>query len=434
MLLLLLACNGNENDSGPEVDTSVPVDDTCETDDDCSSTQICEDEDCVTGDRNNSIDEAESILWDNPVGGTLETDGDQDFYAFTAEGGEYIRVQTTSDDEEMDTIVSLYTPSGKLHAQENDHALGSVQTYDTVLYAYLPTAGDYTLLVEDVEGNGATSFDYELELTEFNNYVQEDDSSGSAGEEIDVEAGYFYAVGFVLDEDSDKDWIQLNLPYDECPVLVTGPTYPLNSDATPVVDLYDHDGELLLRKSEPVPGDDAFYFEVDGGTALIGVEDASGGGSADHWGFVYVRVYDQGYHYPYEQEPNDDDSEASNIEFTWEGVEGDKLGTGLVWGIMDFEDDEDWFAVDVEDGNYLYVNGTADSFGSLIDAEATLWNDQLEVVASGDSTGQDDNFSDIGQLGPLDGGTYYIQITDDNAGEGQATYYRFTAFQSDYSF
>lgn len=433
MILLFLACNGPSGETGLD-DSTPPVDDTCETDDDCSSTSICEDSDCVTGDRNNAIDEAESILWDNPVEGTLQQDDDQDFFRFTAEGGEYIRVQTIVENEELDTIVSLYTPAGKLHAQENDHALGSVLTYDTVLYAYLPEPGDYTLLVESLDGAGGTSFDYELEMTEFNNYTVETDSRSSPGETIATESGYFYAVGYVLEEEGDVDYVQLDLPYDDCPVLVTGGAYATNSDVTAEIELYNSDADLLLRKTEPVPGDEAFYFEVDDGQAVIAISDALGGGSASHWGFVFVRIYDQGYHYPYETEPNDVQGESNGMEFTWESNGEGQLGTALVWGVMDSDDDEDWFHIDIDEGNYLYVNGTADSFGSLIDAETALYDEDGELVAGGDSTGQDDLFSDIGQIGPLEAGRYAIQVTDANGGEGPSTYYRFTAFQSDYSF
>lgn len=434
--LLALGCTdgGNAQDSAalPDNDNDTPVDEGCAEDSECSSWQICEEEACTTGDRNNSIEEAESILWEDPGSGVLQDDDDQDFFTFTADGGEYIRVDTIADDETNDTIVSLYSPSGKLHAQENDHALGAVTTYDTVLYAYLPVAGDWTILVEDVNDLGSPDYSYEVEVSEYGRNTAEPDAFSSP-EILEVESGYYYAVGWLLEEEGDADYVSLELPYEECPTVITGSSYAIDSDATPLYELYDVEGDLLLRKEAPGgENGSAFYFEVDGGQATLSVTDADGGGGASHWGFFYVRVYDRGYHYTAELEENDYDGDANFLDFTWETNDSGEQGTALAWGIMDYAYDEDWYGISVDPDNYLYINGTADLFGSLIDAEVTLYDADGEIVAEGDDVGADDDFSDVGPIGPLDGGDYYIQVTNGNEEYGPATYYRFTAFQTDY--
>ena len=123
----------------------------CESDDECSSWEICESQECVDGDRNNSLDEAEGILWDDATSGYINPADDVDYYTFTAEGGEYIRVSVTNDSEEGDTVLVLRNPSGKTHAVVDNHPTGgSVSTYDSVMYAYLDEAGTWSLSIEDV--------------------------------------------------------------------------------------------------------------------------------------------------------------------------------------------------------------------------------------------------------------------------------------------
>ena len=288
-------------------------------------------------------------------------------------------------------------------------------------------------MVEDINDIGIPDFSYTLEVAEYGRRTEDPDSFEN-GELLEVDSGYFYAVGWLLEEEGDTDYIELALPYEECPTVLTGSSYAVDSDATPLYELYDIEGDLLLRKESP-GGDNGsgFYFEVDGGEATLAVSDASGDGGESHWGFVYVRVYDRGYHYEAELEPNDYDGEANVMDFVWETNDDGEQGTALAWGIMDYGYDEDWYSISVDPDNYLYLNGTADLFGSLIDAEVTIYDEDGEVVGEGDDIGTDDDFSDVGPIGPLDGGQYFIQVTNDDGTEyGPAAYYRFTVFQTDY--
>ncbi len=86
MLLFLLACSGGTTGTDTNTNPTTP-DDSCVTDADCQDWEICGDEEeCVVGDDNESLEDAEGILWEQTVTGHLQTEGDQDFYSFAADG------------------------------------------------------------------------------------------------------------------------------------------------------------------------------------------------------------------------------------------------------------------------------------------------------------------------------------------------------------
>lgn len=436
-LITLLACKGPGHDSGwEETETDEPVDETCANDEACASFEVCDDETCVTGDRNNGPDEASPLLWNTPEAAVLQQTGDTDFFSFTAEGGEYLRLHTLwtgSDDEDdasINTLVTLYDPAGKVHAIEDEHAIGNVNTYDTVMYVYLPDAGTWVVKVEDREGRGDTGGDYEIEIRETTAHTAEADSLADPKYDLAPTANSIFAIGVVLEEDGDHDYVALELPYDECPIQIWGTTAETSSQMRPVVDLYvPDDPDRYLHKVDPGPQGSGLYIELDGQGALLDIYDEDEGGGADFWTFVYVRVYDRGSAYEEEVEDNDDSSFANQLAVDWS--EGDGYGRGRGWGVMDYEGDEDWFFVEVDDQNYLLVDGTADSLGSSIDGGVEVYDSNGELLSTGEP--DEDEFDDTPEwLGPLDEGIYFVRVfaqNDDAAGPG--FYYRFTAYQTD---
>ncbi|MCB9765786.1 MAG: hypothetical protein H6739_38785 [Alphaproteobacteria bacterium] len=427
------ACNGDKDETTD--DSGDPPIETCADDDACAEWEICEPDGCITGDRNNSLDEAEAILWDQEIRGVLQQDGDQDYYSFQAEGGEFIRISTQHVPEEregMDTVVSLYSPTGKLHMQEDDHAVGPVSTYDTVLYAYLPDAGTWTIVVEDLAGVGETTHAYELLLRETGGHTRETDAIDDASYDLDVDrAGTIWAVGVALEETGDADYIQLNLPWEECPIYVRGSQFTSGTDAVATVDLYDADGVHLMHKEGLGPEGSGAYFEVNGGEAVLEVSDAQGGGGDDYWTFVYISVDERGYSWPSENEDNGLPEYADVMSVEWETNEWGTYGVGLTWGTIDPFGDEDWYEIEVDDGYYLTIRGSSDDLGSYLDGYVTVYDSALNVVASADD-GSDD-FPDLYNLGPLDAGTYYVLVTSvESTAEGLDQYYRMSVAQSDY--
>ena len=439
MSLVLFAgiggCKGGESDETPADDSDEPSAE-CAEDPDCAAWEICdEDLTCVGGDRNNAIDEAESILWGAAEEGYISSEGDQDFFTFTAEGGEFIRVTTTNigGSETMDTIVSLYSPSGKLHAQEDNHPAGGVNTYDTVLFAYLPDAGSWTLVVEDINGESGTSFLYEIIVSEYGANTRETDAFDDPSYSHDdvLAEGYIYTVGFVLEEDGDVDWMEFDLPYDDCPVTLYSSVFAQGSEAVSLVEMFLPTGERLLSKEGLGPQGAALYFEVDGGKLILGAGDAFGEGSADHWGFVTIQISERTYPYDKEEEYNNSDNDANELKITWDSNDSGDFGSAYAWGVMDELGDEDWFAIEVDDGFYLSVAGTADSLGSVLDGAIEVADEFGDIVAEGKSG--DDDFPDVYDIGPLDAGTYYVRVfAEGEEVAGLDAYYRFVAVQSDY--
>lgn len=431
-----LGCNGGDDKVDPEAtDSGTPVEPECIDDDACEAWEVCEAELCEPGDHNNSLDEAESLLWEQDTLGYLATEGDQDFFTFQAEGGEFVRVSTEHTPEEhegMNTIVSLYSPTGQLHHQEDDHAVGPVTTYDTVLYAYLPDAGEWTVVIEDVEGAGDPAHSYTLSVQETGSHTREDDSFESPSYDLDADqANRIWAVGVALEEPADVDWVDITLPWEDCPIYVRGSQFTGGTDANATVELYTPEGQLLMHKEDLGPGGSAAYFEVDGRSALLSISDSLSGGGEDFWTFIYVTIGEQGYGYTYEEEDNSLPTLANRTSFEWDTNEWGNYGASLHWGLVDEPGDADWFLVEMRDQYYLTLRGSADGLGSMMEANVDVYDATETLVATAEPG--DDSFDDLYNLGPLDEGLYYVRITSDAEGvNGPEYYYRVAMSQSDY--
>ena len=434
-LILFFGCSKTSDDSSVETgDTQAPPPE-CLEDAQCTDTQICDEETCVAGDRNNSVEEAKSILWEMDNLGTLETAGDVDYYAFVASGGEFVRVSTEPlvEGTAMNTVVTLYDPNGKVHHVEDEHAAGSVSTYDTVLYAYLHMGGTWIAAVEDVEGYASDESRYSLVVTETGGFTRETDSMEQPGATVEAtRASTYWAVGVHLGEAEDTDWIEVELPWENCPVYLAGSQTVVGTDANPTVELYDTEGNRLGRKEGLGPDGTAMYPEVNGKTLYIAASDSHGGGGENHWFFVFLSIGEGGYSYTQEEEPNDSAEEATELDTTWTTDDnGTPYGYATGWGTLNWEDDVDAFYVTVEQDQYLHIWGTSDALGSLLDSEVEVIgpDGSLQSAAEGD-----DSFGDISNLGPLDAGNYTVRVRHENVdGAGPGWWYRFTAYQTGYT-
>ncbi len=430
-ILFALACTGDPRDSGWEPEPE-PEPEPCVEDTDCASWQICEEDACVNGDRNNEPEEAQEIELDEEASGRLETDEDVDYFLFSVDEPQFVRVHTVSEDEDMSTVLTLYRPDGSYHAMEDEHPLGSVSTYDSVLYAWLPEAGAWTVAVTEASGSGSSSYAYTVQQTTFTRGIDETDSESEPGSVLEVEGSTtFYAIGWVLESDGDEDWIQLDLPYEECPLVLDATEFEVNSAADPVYELLDVDGETLGLKTDLGPGGQLLYPEVDGGQALVHIEDADGGGSLEHWGVLFLRAYSQGYSYEVEVEPNDTMGNAQLLEPVTNESTG--VDEAYAWGVSDGPNDEDWFAVDLRQGQYLHVYGTAATLGSLIDGELELYSSAGELLEEGFDY-DEDSMDDISQVGPFDEGRYFVRVFDADGADGPGLWYRFTLGVADEEF
>lgn len=424
---LLVACKGggNPDDSGGGSSTTDPQ---CDTDDACQPYQICNDGGfCEDGDRNNEKEDAVELLWEDPESTYLNSSSDEDWFKFVSEGEEWVRVQTTCADS--DTLVELYSPAGKLHASEDNHPLGSVSTYDTVLVAYLPTAGDYLIKVTGgAEAEGAALYD--LELKEFSAVTSESDSLDSPSLELELRDDNINNLGVVIDSAGDADWIEYSIT-PGAQMYIAGSSSARDSDLAPLVELMLPDGTPLLSKVEPTPGDRAIQpILSESGTVLLKVSDAAGGGGPNHWASLHS--YEVGWFddYGVDAEPNDNQGQETALSVEMDKDESDRdRGTSRGMGFLD-DGDVDRFSVEVLQDNYVYVNGTSDGYGSLLlDAQVRVLDAAGQVVAEGEVDADQDSFADVAYFGPLDAGTYVIEVSSLSGEGGPGSFYIFSAFQ-----
>ena len=230
---LLIACTSSTKTESVEEDVlpepSGEVDAGCETDEDCAAYEICEEEECTTGDRSDGFSDAEDIVAstsdaDNSVSGHINLDGDKDYWRYVSSGGEFIQAtidkpeipEGTPDDALVpDLFLTLYDPDGLVVTSADGYANGgSVSDADAVLYAYLSRAGDYVLVVEDANarnGRGALSgpdYGYRMEVrqrvgTNDRDSSMDDpirfDGSGSTG----IHTTSWRSVGVLMNQEAD---------------------------------------------------------------------------------------------------------------------------------------------------------------------------------------------------------------------------------------
>ena len=204
---------------------------------------------------------------------------------------------------------------------------------------------------------------------------------------------------------------------------------PVGKDQKQHVEMARDIAIAFMHKVDPGPNGLGLYIELDGGTALLDIYDDFDGGSADHWAFIYVRIYERGSVYEEEIEDNDDADFANTLDVDW--TEGDGYGRSRGWGTMDYNGDSDWYTFEVDEQNYLLVDGTADSLGSEIDGGIEVYDIDGNLLSIGEP--DEDQFDDTPEwIGPLNQGFYFVRVFAQNGGAaGPGFYYRFTAYQTD---
>jgi len=429
--------DGGGDDGGDDGDAG------CLSDDDCASYEICEAEECIDGDRNNSVDEAETVLWDDSVSGTINPSGDVDYFTFTADGGEYVRIESAHEDDNGDTVLVLRGPSGKVHASADEHATGGgVTDYDSMLYAYLDEAGDYTISIEDVStyyGSepqyGSPNFAYEITLNEFGRHTVEDDAQDSPNVSVTVEViNSWYTVGTLIQEDGDSDWVQVVLEQDGAELRVDGMSDLGASSATPLVRIYDTDGTLIAEKASVGPEDYVMYPSLPRGTYSVELTDENGAGASDAWYFAFILAMDPAEQYVEEIEPNDVESLATEIALTETDTDnGNLYSYGNQQGYADTAGDVDWFVVEQpydEATMILCLNGAP--YGSLGVQDIAIYDDTGELLASveGDENLDPTAVIDDLTVGP---GTYYYAVTNaDDAVGSIGEWYRIVTYLAEF--
>lgn len=435
ILMVSAGCTGRDSDSDPDPGTS--GDDGCETDESCGFDEICESGACVQGDRDNQFDEATPIFQESPADGVINPAEDIDYYAYTSVGDEWLRIETTPDEDESgsDTLVAVYDAGGGLHAWIDDFPTGDVSDYDSVLHVYLPTAGTWYISVEhhgsfapddEIEPDGGDEFFYTLELEPYSSVTDETDSADDPSVVVDVETtSTIYAIGVELETAGDSDWMTVDLPVDLGPLELWGNAGNVGSEADVTVRAWNPGGELLLDKASLGVEGPAFYYQTSEGDHLVEVTDAAGGGSERHWTVVYVRSRDPDYYgLTFDAEPNDS---ADAVQFvpteTFTTESGTDYLAAFVTGVLDPAGDEDWFSIVADPDSYITALCSSDSLGSQLDPALDVYGPDGALLGSG--TDGQDSAPDVYNLGPVDSGTVTFRVfAEGGVAEGPSAYYR----------
>lgn len=447
LLPLVAACQKAGDDTADTpVDTDEVEQPECTADEECRPGSICNDEgECAEGDRDNSFADATPIFQETPVDGAINPAGDLDYYAYTSVGEEWIRIETTPDEEEdgVDTVVSVFNAGGGLHAIEDDFPFGNVSSYDTVLYAYLPTAGVWYISVEDKSSNenyststdpleGGVGYTYTLNIRPMGGATRETDAIDDPSVTIELENGSTsFATGVLLEEPGDVDWISLSLPYDLGPIEVRGNSITPGTDASSRVEIYDPGGELVARKDGVGPDGTALYLNTTKDTWTVGASDADGGGGDRHWYVLYLRTRDVDY-YDAQFAVEPDDSAAPPLETTVATTsDGTEYRQARIAGAFEEIGDVDRFHVEALSGEYVTVLCSADSYGSLGDPKARVIDvdDTTELGSAEDGA---DRGPDLYNVVPSTPGYVTVELSAEDDVAGPSAYYTCMVYLTDF--
>ncbi len=435
MLALLLFACGDEPDESTLPPTLLIPPLVCETDDDCVTGEICEREECVVGDRDNSLGEALSIAMDFEEAGVFDPPGDVDFYVWNADGPTWIRIETVTDEEGAgaDTVVRLLRESGSEIAQMDEYATGSVSTYDTVMYAFVPEAGTYYIVLEDASSfyggdpDGGPDFTYTVNLTSFTSVVEEPDGPGDTID-IDVdERNVIWAVGVHMEEPGDVDIVEIDMAFDDTPIEVVG-LANAGSSLTPHVTGASEDGTVYTVQPDLDNGSAILLHSVDGDHVLT-VTDADGDGGDDAWTVLYVTTSESREPYEPESEPNDAPLTAQIL--VQEGLEtggGTDYHAFYAEGQFGIPGDVDHLNVTVEDDELLSVRCWAEVWGSEAGLQVAVLDLNGDDVTPSDQGTEPTDLDYYVYNAVLPEGAATLVLSDSTGGAGPSHFWRCAIF------
>ena len=423
----------------------------CEVDSDCPVGTICDEfegeMDCVDGDRNNSLDEAEHLLWEDIIEETINPAGDMDYFTFTARGGEYIRIATTSEFEDADTVVTLRDSTGQVVTWSDDFPTGTtVTSLDSVIYAYLPYEGDYLISVEDYyaymdpnEGYGSPNYEYSLELSKWSQATQEPDSPSEGAFELNLDGTNMWnSIGVHIGEDGDSDWVKINYSAkdedgnDSKFLTIAGVQSLDGSNLTPHVKLYNEDQELVAEKSSVGSEGQILFPDMSEGTYFIEITDAGSSGSEAHWTYIFL-LSRANSPYPLDIEPNNSDLESNSIEMVPLQTDSESEYTvGRQMGYFSDSNDTDWFQFphDYEDGQTI-ICLNSQLHGSNAEPTVDIFDSNGELLSENtcDPDG-DPNLSAV--LDGVDVGTIIFSVTPTSENVGLSDWYQMLVYSTSF--
>lgn len=449
--MLLVGCSGDVNpaDNDPKGNSTIN-DSGCDADSECGTGKICEVDECIDGDRNNSAEEAQSLLWDDSISATLNPAGDSDYYTFTARGGEYVRIATTTSFDSGDTVMVLREPTGQVVTWSDDFPTGSsVTSLDSVIYAYLAYEGEYLITIEDYDtyfssedGFGSPSYEYELSLSSWGNVTSEPDAFAEANFTSEVDSTNMWSsIGVHIQADSDKDYVKIEYSAKQLDqngeiigdakfLYVNGVVNLDGSQLTPQVRLLDSDNNILSDFVNVGPDGELLYPNMSEGTYYLEIKDAADGGGDNYWTYLFLLARDNSP-YPEEVETNDVIEDANVVEMVPLQTDGGSDYTvGKYYGDLMLPNDVDWysFSHDYSDG-YIIICLNSSLYGSTALPNVQLFDSDLNQIteATADDS-QDPNLAIKEQIANT--GMYYISVSDS---EGLSSdWYHYLVYSTDF--
>ncbi|MEL6348296.1 MAG: hypothetical protein AAFV53_34620 [Myxococcota bacterium] len=394
---LVLACNGDtgiEDDTEPfggdDTDIDDTDDETCDQDTDCREHEICEPDECIDGDRNNALEDADALLWSSSVEATINTPGDVDFYTITAEGGEFVRISADTEFDDVLTELIVREPSGKVLTSSFAFPTNTSIGTSTVAFAYFAEAGEYSVSVEHRDATaGGRGLDYAISLQQWGPVVNEaTDTPEEPGYTLNVDQSRIWStVGALIETDDDVDYIRLNLSLNAHDLYIDGNEDITGSDLTPLVRLYDANGVLLAEKQDVGPGEYMLYPNAPTGEYLIEISDALGTSGAAHWFAQHIIARPIAETDPYQAELEQNGSFGQATPLTLETyVNGAELdySRGQAIATLDAPDDVDYFLVEaLYDPTYFVGCVNASRLGSQVTPTFEIVDADGDVIAAG---------------------------------------------------
>lgn len=420
----------------------------CEDDDGCPNGQICEEQECVAGDRNNSAAEAEALRFgddDDFSEGTINPAGDVDYFVFEADGGEYVRISTVvegeDDDDARDTVIRLERANGKPVTSANEFATGSgVTGVDAVMFAYLDEPGLYYVIVEDVgtaiesedrPPEGSASYRYALNLQEWSAVIAEPDAAESPSLLLNLDADRSWSsIGALIDAPDDADHLGLEVFLDGYDLYLDGNDDLQGSELDPRVRLIDSRGQVWMDKRGLGVSGTGYVPALPAGSYRVEMSDGGGGGGPNHWMFLHTIAREAITGFEPEREGNDSLPAAGVlVQEELENSGGNLFTQARLQGAADGPNDEDWFRFEADyEANWLVSCSNGALYGALSNPALEITDAAGEPVASAspDPSRSPNAVVENIELPP---GTYYLRMVHpDGASGGPGEWYRTTVY------
>lgn len=446
----LLACPAEPSDDDDATEIVPPGDDDddtplpqCDEDSDCRATaglEICETDtfQCVQGDRNNSIAEAQVLAWDQADRQHIAPAGDIDFFRINATVGDLPRIRATAEDGgALDTVIRYYDREGTEIAFNDDFERVGGVAPNSILHTGVPATGAVYFSVEDrrsfigdpadpPEGGEDSAYDVDIARAGFGlgasmqSVLEPNESPGDALVWDLAEYRTNYNLGGNLEFAGDSDFLAIDVAPGEVLRLYG---FPFGGTAGLTrVTVWMPDGVTPIRTFDGLAWDTDHRLWIpalEDGPYYVEVQDAFGGGGPGHWYWLHGAKNEPIEPFAAEAEPNGEgEPEATGLDPSSGQTESTEL-----WARIGEPGDEDWFSVDAEGGERLTL--------SLARTEAGAEDTQLSVSLldpAGDTAlgpltwdGGEDAVFALEELG--EAGTWSVVVREAREGQGSGGHY-----------